>query len=72
MKCEKILELVGGGQERCIQPTLKNNSFCWEHQPQPNGEQQTSGWTPEQIESARVCNGIVIENDRIIAQAADA
>jgi hypothetical protein len=65
-RCHKALNVVGGGTERCNQPTLANNEFCWEHQSQPDGKRQTRGWTPEQIKDAWVCSGIRIENDRII------
>jgi hypothetical protein len=57
-QCHKVLELVGGGQEQCNQPTLRQSQLCWEHQPTADGQPQDSNWTTEQIESARVCNGI--------------
>ena len=71
-QCSKMLELVGSGKMQCIQPTLANNPFRREHQPTAEGKPQKSGWTQEQIEAARVCCGIIIKNDRIVAQAATA
>jgi hypothetical protein len=65
-RCEKLLELAGGGQEQCNTPTLANNSFCWEHQPQPDGKRQTLGWTAEQIEHAWEFGAVRIVDDRIV------
>lgn len=76
-QCEKMLELTKhpkfhpeGGQERCFNPTLANNSHCWEHQPQPDGKRQTRAWTAEQVEHALEFSDVVIVDDRIVEQAA--
>jgi hypothetical protein len=66
-QCSTMLPLVERGQVQCNQPTLMDNNFCWEHQPTADGKRQISGWTPEQIKDAMECNGIRIENDRLVA-----
>jgi hypothetical protein len=66
--CNKMFQIVGGGQERCIAPTLANNRFCWEHQPTADGKPQSSAWSAEQIDAAWVCSGVRIVNDRIVVE----
>jgi hypothetical protein len=64
-QCAKMLDLhpqhyPTGAQERCLTPSLNNSTFCWEHQPQPDGKPQEHGWTEEQIADARL-GGVIID-----------
>ena len=75
-QCAKMLDLhpqyyPAGAQERCLAPSLTNSTFCWEHQPQPDGKPQTSGWTAEQIEHARFGGVLIGTNDRVLGTVAN-